>query len=128
MRKLRVAIRRRYLWIPRPVKKAIVLVIGGTVLLLGVVMVITPGPAIIVIPLGLAILAIEFVWARRWLKKIKVSYTKVKDRVIGGKKGEPSIPSPPSAHRSDIDRGQPGPGSMLPRAVIDIRPPGSCQL
>jgi tellurite resistance protein TerC len=89
-RKLRFVLRRRYLWVPRPVKKAIVLVIGGTVLLLGIVMMIAPGPAFIVIPLGLAILAIEFVWARRWLKKIKSSLTKVKDRVMGSRKGEPA--------------------------------------
>lgn len=42
-------------------------VIGSTVLLIGIGMIIGPGPATIVIPLGLAILATEFVWARRWL-------------------------------------------------------------
>lgn len=34
-------------------------------------MIVTPGPAFVVIPVGLAILAVEFVWARRWLKKIR---------------------------------------------------------
>lgn len=51
--------------------KLIILVIGGTVLLLGVVMIVTPGPAFVVIPIGLAILATEFAWARRFLKKVK---------------------------------------------------------
>jgi len=32
-----------------------------------------PGPSIIVIPLGLAVLAVEFAWARRWLKRFKLS-------------------------------------------------------
>jgi len=82
-RKIRFVLRRRYLWVPRPVKKAIVLVIGGTVLLLGIIMMVAPGPAFIVIPLGLAILAIEFVWARRWLKKIKKSLMNVKDKLTG---------------------------------------------
>ncbi|MDX6611006.1 MAG: hypothetical protein QOD75_192 [Blastocatellia bacterium] len=50
-------------------RKAIVGVIGFTVLLIGVVMIVLPGPAIIVIPLGLAILATEFVWAQRLLKR-----------------------------------------------------------
>ena len=49
-------------------RKAIVAVVGTTVVLLGVVMVVTPGPALLVIPLGLAILATEFVWAQRLLK------------------------------------------------------------
>lgn len=49
-------------------RKAIVAVVGFTVVLIGVVMVVTPGPAIVVIPLGLAILATEFVWAQKLLK------------------------------------------------------------
>ena len=54
------AIRQRFQWIPRPVRQAIVLVIGGLVVIIGAVMIVAPGPAFIVIPLGLAILAIEF--------------------------------------------------------------------
>lgn len=46
-----------------------VLVFGGTVLLLGIVMIVAPGPAIVFIPLGLAILSLEFVWARRLKKR-----------------------------------------------------------
>ncbi len=34
-------------------------------------MIVTPGPAIVLIPAGLAILAVEFVWARTWLKKLR---------------------------------------------------------
>ncbi|MEP6670594.1 MAG: HAD-IC family P-type ATPase [Chthoniobacter sp.] len=48
-------------------RKLVVAVVGGSVVLVGVVMIILPGPAILVIPLGLAILATEFLWARRWL-------------------------------------------------------------
>ncbi|MCI0516748.1 MAG: PGPGW domain-containing protein [Woeseiaceae bacterium] len=46
-------------------------VTGGTILLLGVIMLVTPGPALIVIPVGLAILGLEFAWARLWLKRIR---------------------------------------------------------
>lgn len=46
-------------------------VTGGTILALGVVMLVTPGPALLVIPVGLAILGLEFAWARLWLKKIR---------------------------------------------------------
>lgn len=52
-------------------KKVITSVVGFTVLLIGVIMIVTPGPAIIVIPAGLTILASEYSWARRWLNKIK---------------------------------------------------------
>lgn len=52
-------------------RRIVTLVVGITVLLIGIVMLVTPGPAIIVIPLGLLILAREFVWARRLLHKAK---------------------------------------------------------
>jgi tellurite resistance protein TerC len=55
----------------RTARKVVVGVIGGTVLLVGVVMIVGPGPAFIVIPIGLGILATEFVWARRLLNRIK---------------------------------------------------------
>ncbi len=44
---------------------------GFTLLFVGVAMLILPGPAIIVIPAALAILATEFVWARRLMEKVK---------------------------------------------------------
>jgi uncharacterized protein (TIGR02611 family) len=50
------------------VRRVIVSVIGVTVLLIGVALLVLPGPAFIVIPVGLAILASEYAWARRWLK------------------------------------------------------------
>jgi tellurite resistance protein TerC len=52
-------------------KRIIKIVIGFTLLLIGIAMTVLPGPAIIVIPVGLAILATEFVWARRILEKIR---------------------------------------------------------
>jgi tellurite resistance protein TerC len=53
-------------------RRIIVAIVGGTVLLAGVAMIVLPGPATVVIPAGLAILAIEFAWARRWLRRIKL--------------------------------------------------------
>jgi tellurite resistance protein TerC len=52
-------------------KRLIVVVVGFTVLAIGVAMIVLPGPAFIVIPTGLAILAAEFVWARNLLKQLK---------------------------------------------------------
>ena len=53
------------------VRRIIAAVVGGTVLLFGIIMIVLPGPAVLVIPLGLAILATEFVWARHLLHKAK---------------------------------------------------------
>lgn len=53
------------------VKRAVVAVIGGTVLALGIAMIVLPGPAVLVIPLGLGILATEFLWARNLLHRTK---------------------------------------------------------
>jgi uncharacterized protein (TIGR02611 family) len=52
-------------------KRLIVIVVGFTVLVAGIVMIVLPGPAIIVIPVGLAILATEFVWAKKLLVTVK---------------------------------------------------------
>jgi len=64
-------------------KRVIVAVVGFTVVVAGVAMLVLPGPAFIVIPLGLAILATEFVWARNLLKKVKEK--------IGGAKDEKKL-------------------------------------
>lgn len=52
-------------------KRLIVIVIGSTVLAAGIAMIVLPGPAMVVIPIGLAILATEFVWARTLLVSVK---------------------------------------------------------
>lgn len=53
------------------VRKVIIGAIGGLVLLAGFAMIFLPGPAFIVIPLGLAVLATEFGWARDYLHKAR---------------------------------------------------------
>jgi hypothetical protein len=55
----------------KKVKRIIVAVVGGTVLAVGLALVVLPGPAFLVIPAGLAILAMEFAWAKRWLRKAR---------------------------------------------------------
>lgn len=55
----------------RQARRIVILIVGSTVLLIGVVMIVLPGPALLVIPLGLSVLAIEFAWARRWLKSLR---------------------------------------------------------
>ncbi len=52
-------------------RRIVIAIAGTTVLLLGVVMIVTPGPAIVVIPLGLGILGLEFTWAKVWLRYLR---------------------------------------------------------
>jgi uncharacterized protein (TIGR02611 family) len=58
---------------PPQARRIIVAIVGFTVLLLGIVMLVLPGPALLVIPAGLAILALEFSWARVWLDRLKAA-------------------------------------------------------
>jgi tellurite resistance protein TerC len=60
----------------RQIKRVIVAIVGTTVLLIGVALLVLPGPAFIVIPLGLGILATEFLWARRLLSKVKDKFNR----------------------------------------------------
>ena len=52
-------------------RRIAILAVGSTVVILGVIMLVTPGPGLIVIPVGLAILGLEFAWARIWLRKVR---------------------------------------------------------
>ncbi len=61
----------------RQARRIAILVGGSTVLLIGVAMIVLPGPASLVIPAGLSILALEFMWARRWLARIRETVEKV---------------------------------------------------
>lgn len=54
-------------------RRVLVIIGGFTVLLIGLAMIVLPGPGVVVIILGLAILGTELVWARRILKKLKAT-------------------------------------------------------
>lgn len=58
----------------KAIKKSLIAVVGGLVLILGIVMIPYPGPGWLVVFAGLAILATEFVWARTVLDKAKGFY------------------------------------------------------
>ncbi len=55
----------------RTARRIVVAVVGATVVGIGVVMLVLPGPGLVVIPSGLAILGLEFAWARRWLRSLR---------------------------------------------------------
>ena len=87
--------------------------IGGTVTAAGVVMLVTPGPGLVVIVAGLAILATQFAWAERALDKVKQKAIAARDKA--------------SARRADrraAAAGAPGPqdvaGEVRPSQPVDI--------
>lgn len=80
---------RKIFWldeVPPFVRRVVVAVIGGTVLLVGIAMIVLPGPAVVVIPLGLAVLATEFLWAKIWLRRAR--------KMLKDAKGKISSPRP----------------------------------
>src|SRR5438874_6653468 len=63
------------------VKRVMVSVVGATVLLMGIALLVLLGPAFVVIPVGLAILATQYAWARYWLKKAR----RIASNVVSGR-------------------------------------------
>jgi uncharacterized protein (TIGR02611 family) len=73
-------------WTIANIRRLVIGVVGGTVLLIGIIMIVTPGPAVVVIPMGLAILATEFIWARTLLVKVKEKIQRATERKSALKK------------------------------------------
>ncbi len=67
----------------RTARRIVIGVIGASVVAVGVAMIALPGPAFIVIPAGLAILSLEFAFARRWLLVIRERSQSAVDRMRG---------------------------------------------
>lgn len=91
----------------RVAKRIAIGLVGGSVLIVGICMIVLPGPAFVVIPAGLAILGIEFAWARIWLKKVKTKSQELARGVANRVSGR--TPDPPAPGRSSPD--QPPPAS-----------------
>ena len=68
------------------VRRVFLIIAGFTLLLVGIVMLVTPGPGMVVILLGLGLLAAEFVWARRLMERIKEQGGRLVDRFVPTKK------------------------------------------
>ena len=64
------------------VRRVFLIIAGFTLLVAGVVMLVTPGPGMLVIFLGLGLLAAEFVWARRLMDRIRHEGGRVRDVVL----------------------------------------------
>jgi hypothetical protein len=63
-------------------KRFAVTLVGGALLALGLAMMVLPGPGILVIVAGLAVLATEYVWARRLLKRARSQAEKVQEAAV----------------------------------------------
>jgi len=68
------------------VRRVFLIIAGFTLLLAGGVMLVTPGPGMLAIFLGLGLLAAEFVWARRLMDRIKREGGRLVDRFAVNKK------------------------------------------
>jgi tellurite resistance protein TerC len=55
----------------RQARRLVIFVVGMSLVLVGVAMIFLPGPAVIVIPAGLAVLSLEFAWAKRFLRRVR---------------------------------------------------------
>ncbi len=71
-------------WIPtiRQARRLVVAVIGSTVLLIGIALLVVPGPGWAVIFLGLAVLGTEFAWARRLLHHTREMAGRAKEKLV----------------------------------------------
>jgi Putative transmembrane protein (PGPGW) len=78
-----------------------VTVVGATVMLIGIALLVLPGPAIVVIPVGLAILATEYAWARRWLRKVR----RIANDVVSGRQTAAVRDLASSSHRGEQEKG-----------------------
>ena len=55
--------------LPHPVRWALTMVLGFLLVILGLIMIVTPGPGLLVIFLGISVLALEIEWARELNKQ-----------------------------------------------------------
>lgn len=77
-------------------RRIVIGIVGTTVLLVGIALIVLPGPAFVVIPLGLGILGLEFAWARRWLRKFKEKVGDTARSVLDRRNDEPDATRPPA--------------------------------
>jgi len=80
----------------RLAKRVVVFVAGGSLVLVGIVMLVAPGPGLLVVFLGLTLLATEFVWARLWLRRLRVNARRARRRARGWRWWRRERPEDPS--------------------------------
>jgi membrane protein implicated in regulation of membrane protease activity len=82
-----MALRKAWKSVPKPARQLISLVIGGTLILIGGLLIVLPGPFTLpFVFAGLVVLAAEFVWAERILERTKHHAKKADPRKLFKKK------------------------------------------
>ena len=66
---------------PKSAKRYLKIALGFTLLALGLLMILTPGPGWLTILLALSVLAAEYVWARRLLDRLKAQSDRLRSAV-----------------------------------------------
>jgi uncharacterized protein (TIGR02611 family) len=77
----RVSLRVFMLWVLRSMRRIVVTVVGALLIVLGLIMIVTPGPGWLTVIAGLGVLSTEYTWARRALAHCKQRYGQAKDQV-----------------------------------------------
>jgi uncharacterized protein (TIGR02611 family) len=90
----RITLRGALLWVLRSMRRLAVTIVGVLLVLLGAIMIITPGPGWLTIFAGLGVLSTEYTWARRALHYCKARYGDAKDKVKERKRRRNTPPSP----------------------------------
>jgi hypothetical protein len=76
--------------LPKVLRRIIIGLIGGTIVLIGFALIFLPGPGTVVIPIGLLILATEFAWARWLVRRGKYAIRGAKDKLREFQSARPS--------------------------------------
>lgn len=82
--------------LPHPIRWAGVATVGGTLIVVGVILLVLPGPGLVLIALGVAVLATEFAWAESVLHRMKRTGSAAADgarRAIAKRRNGPAQPS-----------------------------------
>jgi len=62
------------------VRRVVVAIVGGMLLLVGIALLVLPGPGVVVILAGIAVLSLEFEWAERLVTRIRAVIASVTSR------------------------------------------------
>lgn len=98
----------------RQVQRVFVFVAGSTLVLVGVALLVLPGPGILTIAAGLALLGTQFMWARRWLDRLSAGSRELAGRAgraLAAKRSVPDAqPEPVAASQRVVEDSDPGAG------------------
>lgn len=67
----------------RRARRTLVLLAGSSLFVVGALMLVLPGPGLLVVAAGLGLLATEFYWARRWLAQVSERLSQIRRSVTG---------------------------------------------